>query len=147
MKTSHVIPAGGEVRESLARQRTDLESVDLEDAILTNRFGYFFDEIQKIALLSRRAGAIIYRYEDIVFSKEKWIRDLSSRISVDLDENVLHNLLKRFDILPNREDVSKHVRQVFPGDYRRKLSLKAVTHLEERYSKLFEQLGYLTECV
>jgi hypothetical protein len=145
MKNSHALPARGDIRESLVQQRTDLESIDLEDAILSNRFGYFFDEIERIALLSQRSGAIIYRYEDIVFLKEKWIRDLAIRICVELNENTLRKLLKRFDIVPSREDVNNHVRQVTPGDYRRKLSPKAIAHLEQRYSKLFEQLGYVTE--
>ena len=122
--------------------RQKLGEMELEDAILNDKFVRYLERLKRISDLSLESGSIVYRYEDIIFSKRDWIIDLASKISVQVDASSVDRLIQKYDVFPDVEEPAKHVRQVKPGDYKRKLGRKAVDYLETRYPELFEAWGY-----
>lgn len=140
---SHSIPVAGEVQNSLLAHRYALASENINKIIMSNELAFVFDNMNKIASLVRQPGSVVYRYEDIIFSKAAWIRDVASRILVEVDDELISKLVRRFDIRPEIENVKDHIRQVTPGDYKKKLSSQAIDYLEMRHADLLQQLGYL----
>jgi hypothetical protein len=90
-----------------------------------------------------RQNVAIYRYEDVIFEKAAWVRDICEWYEWDIDPARQREVAAMFDERPTEERPLEHVRQVTPGNYRAHLteatSAVIVDALEE-YMRLF---GYV----
>lgn len=84
----------------------------------------------------------IFRYEDIIYDKVNWVEDIVEYIGWDVPMTTVRTIGKQFDIIPNKENTSKHVRQVHPGNYRKKLSGTAIEWLDDYFSKEMDFFNY-----
>lgn len=84
----------------------------------------------------------IYRYEDIVFNKLKWIESIAHHFGWSVPCEVLNQIVSQYDIFPEHEDITKHIRKVTPGDYKEKLSLKTIYFLDKKFSDIYKIFGY-----
>jgi Sulfotransferase domain len=84
----------------------------------------------------------IYRYEDVIFDKQRWVSEMATFLHVDLSSKDVSNIVDTFDYVPEREDIYKHIRQVKPGNYKSHLTREAIDYIQDRYTAYFEQFGY-----
>ncbi len=84
----------------------------------------------------------IYRYEDVVFQKREWIADMCDYFGWLVPEAKVKKIADKNDIRPRVEKESKHVRQVSPGDYKRKLKPDTIKRITEILEKDLEYFGY-----
>jgi hypothetical protein len=84
----------------------------------------------------------IYRYEDVIYRKLDWIRDIVCFLTIDVSATALEHIASRHDLWPVQENPEQHVRQVRPGDYRRKLRPEIIEYLNANLSDCWRLLGY-----
>lgn len=84
----------------------------------------------------------LFRYEDIIFEKQKFISDIFSHYTLDVDPAVLKSVAEDFDFVPANEDSSKHIRKAIPGDYREKLRPETIGWLNDFFSGIGAEFGY-----
>ena len=84
----------------------------------------------------------IVRYEDIVFDKATLAHILCKWFSLEIESSKLERLVANFDVLPSNEQPLEHVRQVYPGDHKRKLSQETVEILNASFSPYFSRFNY-----
>lgn len=139
MKKSHPIPAGN-VGEKLKQQRQQLESLDIDSYVLekSSQFLGIFNRYQKID----DGNLAMFRYEDIVFEKKRWITEILDFLEISLAEDVIEKIAANHDIFPQKEDTSSHIRKVSPGDHKEKLKAETIEKLNDKFQFILKKYKY-----
>lgn len=141
---SHRLPkASGEsgVRERLLAQRekalgSSVDAYVLERAELMRRTIAAYEEILE------DEGLLVLRYEDIIFAKEKMLRDVAAHFRWRCEAEDMARIIARIDVRPEAERQTEFIRKVTPGDHRDKLGGDTIAHLNEIFAGLMSRLGY-----
>lgn len=91
-----------------------------------------------------RAGAIrkLFRYEDVVFKKRQWVKDIRNTFGWAIDDKACEAIALKFDMFPEQEQQEHHIRQVTPGDHERKLGQATIARLNKTLAGPIEFFGY-----
>ena len=84
----------------------------------------------------------IFRYEDIIFEKARWISEICSFFEWSISSDQVKLILGWADIVPEKEDPTMFVRRVRPGDHREKLSPHTISRLNEIFGSELTEYGY-----
>jgi hypothetical protein len=118
--------AGGAAMMAKRRaiQEIDIDGYALEHAeVLRHRFAAYMP-LKETQLMVRR-------YEDIIFNKRTFLRDICSHFGFEVRPAALERIADSIDSRPENEDIHAHVRQVNPGDHRRKLKPETIERMNE----------------
>jgi hypothetical protein len=88
------------------------------------------------------AGAVVLRYEDFIYDKRALTRRLCELCLVDLPADAIMRISTEFETIPSSEDVNAHIRQVHPGDHKRKLQSSTIHLLDEILRDFLQTFGY-----
>ncbi len=139
---SHPIPKDGPVRDQMlkTRQRA-LEGTELDAYVLDKAPAYlrhFYRTLQLLALPT----TTMLRYEDIIYDKPALVDAVARTMGAKLEPDVHRDIAKRHDKIPSSENKDSHVRQVHPGNYRKKLKPETIDQLNDRFGAILTQLRY-----
>lgn len=141
-KSSHVIPKSGSARDMMTEYRSILENLSINDFVLRGECDWSLRNYNKILTLVDRSDVVLYRYENVVFDKTRWINALCRELDVTLPSEQVAQIAEKHDIVPKVENPQQHVRRVTPGDYRNKLSPEAIAYVEAKCSGYFTKELY-----
>lgn len=85
----------------------------------------------------------LYRYEDVIFSKRKWLASVLEFVGIELPSAASDRIADGQDFRPAVEDLGRHVRQVTPGDHINKLQPETILKLNEIFADELARFGYL----
>lgn len=88
------------------------------------------------------ANLRLFRYEEVVFDKARWIADIAGHFGWDAPDPLIARILAERDIVPATEEPTAFVRKVVPGDHREKLSERGIARLNAMLSPTWRRLGY-----
>jgi hypothetical protein len=125
-------------RASAKSKSIDRWVVDNHGAVMRNLEGYLAQRFL------RRPNVAIYRYEDVVFRKRDWIRDLVAWYGWEIAEARVEAVAAKADVFPSRADPMKHIRQVTPGNYRTALKPATQNLLTNQFRQLLNLFDYET---
>ena len=137
---SHVIPKG---LVSYAKNRADAEKLDVNQFVI-QRPMIFTRHFQRYKKMLTDSNLKIYRYEDVIFEKEKWLTDSVARLGLVHRPELVRNIAEQFDVFPDREDENEHIRQVQPGNYKEKLTRRTIQKLNKSLADFLKYFDY--EC-
>jgi hypothetical protein len=83
-----------------------------------------------------------YRYEDVIFRKLDWIRDVLAYLDLAVPDRVVAAIVQRNDVLPAAENAGAHIRRVTPGDHREKLAAATIAQLDDILAPVLRRYGY-----
>ena len=84
----------------------------------------------------------VFRYEDVVYDKAKWISEICAHFGWDVPLETQEAFAKSADVFPAQEKPEEHIRQVHPGNYKKKLHPTTITQLDEVLSDAMAPFGY-----
>jgi len=87
----------------------------------------------------------VFRYEDVIFEKRKWVADICASCGWDISSRAIRRIADKNDIVPIVENEAKHIRQVVPGDGMRKLQPETIEKLNELFETQLAYFGYSPE--
>lgn len=137
---SHSLPESGPAREELLASRAAAKSTDINDFCMTD-IKTFIDEFEGYEHLLN-SGTVVYRYEDVIFRKEAWLNDMLSYFGIVADPALVADVAKQNDVIPQAERPEQHIRQVFPGNFRKHLNDNTIRTLNARLEPILEKFGY-----
>ncbi|HUA53734.1 MAG TPA: sulfotransferase domain-containing protein [Candidatus Sulfotelmatobacter sp.] len=141
---SHEIPPTGPIRDDLMHRRQVYLNQGVDQSSLTD-CGDFHRIFAALRDLARSHGGLyVSRYEDMVADFGGWLDRLCSFVRCDRLDAV-KEALKHQTSFAVRENPLNHMRQVTPGDYRRKLTQQTQRALTEQLSDVLEYFGYSRE--
>lgn len=97
---------------------------------------------QMAILLEKHQGMQVLKYENMVERSNEWREEVAEFFGLKMTRKLAENLDNVADFNVEREDISKHKRQVKPGDHLRKLRPETIHYLNSRFSNILEIFGY-----
>lgn len=138
---SHVIPAGN---EKLRREREQLSVISIDEFALKRARGYLMT-FNRYQTKLEGTECRTFRYEDVVYKKSDWLYEIVAFAGLPSSPDLIESITHRHDIVPSREEVSKHIRQVHPGNFRKKLSTDTIAEINEILAPFLDEFGYEKE--
>lgn len=141
--SSHAMPAEGHLSRMLNTQRQLTKNLTISQFVTAGEADSAIMNMRNFLQHSYQVGDFrIRRYEDVIFSKRQWFKSIADELQVDFEQQLLEELIDRFDVFPKYENPHAHIRRVTPGDYQRRLDSVALDYLEQRFKDVFEELDY-----
>jgi len=135
---SHVIPEGN---ESLRKNREQSLQKAIDEFVIDKMHSYVGQfKTYKEKLAGKQVK--VYRYEDVIYDKATWLGDVLDYLEIDKSPALLKSVVQRFDVIPDTENETQHVRQVHPGNYKKKLSDSAIEKLTEKAKDFLTHYNY-----
>ncbi|MBR8827150.1 MAG: sulfotransferase domain-containing protein [Gomphosphaeria aponina SAG 52.96 = DSM 107014] len=139
LKKSHAIPQG-DVGDKLLAKRRQLQEITIDDFALEEapKLGWRIKNYAKIADENLK----VFRYEDVVFDKVQWIKEILAFLGLNLELSKIQEIAKRHDVFPETENPAAHIRKVTPGDYQAKLKPSTIVKLNECLEDVLVKYNY-----
>jgi hypothetical protein len=84
----------------------------------------------------------LFKYEDIFFDKYIFLKAIFEHFNIAVEDVILQDVAKKNDIVPKKEDTSKHIRKGTPGDYKDKLTQDTIEKLNFQFNDVALFYGY-----
>ena len=95
-----------------------------------------------LSVLERARQSVLLRYENMVDAPLEWLSLLCEFLNIDMSPQISDWVNKEMSTIGLVEDLSRHKRQVLPGDFRRKLSVSMQDHLTRMLRPHLDAFGY-----
>jgi hypothetical protein len=90
-------------------------------------------------------NTLVVKYEDFVYDKGQLALALCNWFGLDVLQERIFVIAARHNTIPDTERPDQHIRQVHPGDYRRKLKPETIAALNGVLGKFMARFGYQPE--
>jgi hypothetical protein len=142
IKFSHPVPETGTAQFfALVNALRDSTRESIDRFCISNVDIYLNRFRDYLQLLDSNAVKTL-RYEDVVFDKLSLARTIRDWFSLDINSTRLNELAERFNVLPRDDRPHEHVRQVHPGDHKRKLQPATIEVLDATLEKFIRRFDY-----
>jgi len=136
---SHYIP-----RNHLKFRKKRIEAVKMDiEQFARQQSKLYMGSLRQYQKKLPRETLTIYRYEDVIYEKIAWLRDLVEQLGLPVDSATIIETAKKFDIFPRQEDRNKHIRQVHPGNHKSQLSQETIEILNHDLKEFLQQYNYV----
>ena len=138
---SHALPKAEHARQNMMKKRERLAEIGVDEYVLEKAPEMMRHYMRSCQLLAH-PNFHLFRYEDIIFDKAPFVRQLADLIGADVDDKVCAEIAKAHDIRPDKEREKSHVRQVTPGNFKEKLSGETIEKLDELFEPVLHTFNY-----
>lgn len=142
LKYSHVEPSqDAGVDNPIAANRERLQKIDIDQYVVGMAQAYnkyFNDYLIQLPTETTR----VYRYEDVIFKKKEWLEDMLDFLNIDIPVADIAGIANKHDIMPNKENPNKHIRQVVPGNYKVHLTKTTINKLNKIFESVLDNFYY-----
>ncbi len=138
LKYSHTTAGAG--GEAILQMRQRLQTVDI-DTYALQQAPILVQRFREYAPL-HRTRLTLRRYEDVIFDKHAFLSDLARHFEIDIPPAALTRLAGTIDERPEKEDIHAHIRQVAPGDHRRKLKSGTIGQMNDILAEVLSAYDY-----
>ncbi len=135
---SHVIPKGLTL---FLKNREEAEKLSI-DQFVNEKSIIFSNQFQRYRKMLAGSTINIYRYEDVIYAKEKWLADVVRHLGLSTVPEVIGSIANQFDVMPASEDQDSHIRQVHPGDHKNKLRQQTIQELNTSLADFLRYFDY-----
>jgi len=135
-------PAGAAERLLKARERLQTTDINTFARRSVNTYLKIFEGYVAQGF-AWRPNVAIYRYEDVIFDKEAWVRDICEWYEWDIDPARQRQVAAMFDERPTEERPLEHIRQVTPGNWRAHLTEGTSAVIVDALAEYMRLFGYV----
>jgi len=137
---SHRLPHGEAGREMKAFRDSILNTA-IDDFVLKQaRMATWVERLDRLSGMKDRGKT--WRYEDVIFDKARWLDEMLAYLNLDVPRGRRRHIIQREDVVPTADRPGQHVRQVTPGDHRRKLKPETIDELNSLFKKFINLWNY-----
>jgi hypothetical protein len=139
-KYSHPLPA-----VQTPQFKADVEMFDTELGLdeFCMAYAWLYNAIfWKLRVVLRDQDALVLRYEDFVYDKIGLAKDICRWCGVNVPEERIMECAAAYDAIPNGDEPHAHIRQVHPGDHKRKLRPDTIAVLNASLANFIDAFSY-----
>jgi len=141
---SHSPPADRTKGASFLDYRNHVRQMTVDEFVLSRMDEYSERCRIYVQELEDRPNVLVAKYEDMIGDFQQWLDEILSFCSLSMSEAARENLIAAASKSQNtNENQMKHMRQVVPGDYSRKLKPETVATLNSGLADLLGRYGYV----
>lgn len=139
---AHQAPADPGKRAEFMARRDQINAMDIDRYVIENAQNYLM-RCEKIRqLVETHPDLLLLEYADMVDRTQEWLDKIADFLDLEIAEWLQAICDKRLDFDVEKEDPSKHKRQVRPGDYRRKLKPGTIEQVNKVLAPALEYFDY-----
>lgn len=142
VKFSHPFPAQATAQFSARMNPVRTCATGSIDQFCLSNVDIYLSTLKEYTELIDDASVKILRYEDVVFDKAGLACTIRDWFSLDISATQLTEVARRFDILPAEDKPHDHIRQVHPGDHKRKLQPATIEILSQIFQPFLQRFDY-----
>jgi hypothetical protein len=141
---SHRLPLGRDKIEPFVERRSYARQAGIDRYVLAES-----DRIRRVYsryldLLIDQVPVYVTTYEEMISDFPKWLEGLLNHCELTVSPGLEKELLEQASrSRPTEEDVTKHLRQLLPGDHQRKLQPDTVARLNATFSEILRAFRYI----
>lgn len=135
---SHVIPQGN---TTLKRNRDEALQKAIDEFVVSKMNSYVGQYQTYLQKLDGKKVKI-YRYEDVIYNKNEWMSDVLDFLEIEKVPTLIKKVVQQFDVIPSSENEADHIRQVHPGNYKKKLSSETIELITVSASNFLKAFNY-----
>ncbi len=139
---SHVSPDDEKAKKEFADRRADVRQQEINQFCLEYAQEWIHQWNRVLNTLVKNEHTLIFRYEDVVFDKIRLVSDINDHLELGVDRELQHKIAQRYDIIPEKEDKSKHIRFVKPGNHKDRLKPETIDKINELYAPVLSHFDY-----
>lgn len=146
---SHQIPAGDNSsgpRARLLARRDEISRMSLDDFVIEDsrsQSAYSIREgLESYRSLLQDEKLLVIKYEDIILKKNNLLTLICDHFEWNISEQDRRDILFHIDIQPEKEDSSRFIRKVVPGDHIEKLHPETIARLNVNLRPVLDLFGY-----
>jgi hypothetical protein len=121
--------------------RNDIKNFEIDDYVVTNSWSLHGQFYLVRALLDLPSTKVL-RYEDYIYDKKRMISVIADWFGLPLSDEQAAQIGARHDVIPAEDDPDNHIRQVHPGDARRKLKPATTSVLQAVFKDFMRYFRY-----
>ncbi|MBE9527531.1 MAG: sulfotransferase domain-containing protein [Proteobacteria bacterium] len=140
-KSSHIIPDKGKLKTRWLKMRKEALELSI-DEFVRKKNQIYLNKLLSYKNMLNQENLLIFRYEDIIYSKKDFLLDILNFYGWDVDSDIVANIADKYDVFPEEEDKTGHIRQVHPNNYKKHLSKETQQFLEEKFEQILLAFGY-----
>lgn len=137
---SHRLPEKGTARKYMNNRRQRFENSSLEDFVRITLPTWHQSMSRYLDLPTEKLK--VFRYEDVIYNKLEWINQVCDFLDIDIEPSQLQSIVTEYDIFPDQEDTSAHIRQVHPGNHKNYLGAECIAEIDNTFSAWYKAFGY-----
>lgn len=148
LRDSHPEPGDAvtpEKKRAFLDQREMLRELDVDQGVLRLASRGVADMMKGLRVRASCKGTMLTRYEDMVYRKQEWAIDVCRHFGWGRPARAIARAVAPFDVFPDGEHPDQHVRQVHPGNYKKKLRPETIEKLNELFGNELDFFGYPTK--
>jgi len=143
MLASHAVPtAANTSREVLLRERSQAAQMDVDSYVLSKCADVKRTCENYLSAVLDHPNVLFVTYEQMVSDFPQWLNRIVEHGGFTPSEATMQRLISESNFEVTQEDPTRHVRQITPGDHRRKLKAETITSLNKELQTVLERLGY-----
>jgi hypothetical protein len=143
LKLSHKFPKNGTVQFfSALNTSLEMTAATSIDAFCVAHIGIYLHILGDYMEFVDSKSVMVVRYEDIVFDKVGLALMLRDWFSLDIDAVRCRQMVAPFDVIPGCDRPADHIRQVLPGDHKRKLRPSTIDILNGALENFIRRFNY-----
>lgn len=141
---SHKPPSEDETSpayQSFMKRRERIRNTDINDYV-RSILGNYQKMLASYRGLWHRSTVLTFRYEDVIANKRDWVTEIAAHYGWSIEDEIIGEVIARYDVFPDEEKRDSHVRQVSPGNYRNHLNEKTIHTVNAALTEDLQALGY-----
>jgi hypothetical protein len=143
---SHSLPsakseAGKTATDEFLSKRAEALNSDINDYVLQHAPS-MQRTVMDFAGLLEDPDCLVLRYEEYIFQKKRMLGKVVKHFDWEAKPGQVEQLLTLIDQVPTSEDKTKFVRNVVPGDHRRKLLPETIRKLDNKLADVMTRFDY-----
>jgi hypothetical protein len=142
IKFSHPVPEAGTAQFFALVNALRGSAAESIDRFCISNADVYLSRFRDYSQLLDHGAVKILRYEDVIFDKLSLARTIRDWFSLDVASTRLNELVEPFNVLPKDDNPHEHIRQVHPGDHKRKLQPATIEILNATLEKFIRRFDY-----
>lgn len=143
MAQSHRTPAAQTMsREILLNEREAASRCSIDQYVVEKAPEFVATYESYLAYVFGKPNVLFTTYEQMIASFEPWLQSIINHCGFTPSSATIQSLVSAAKVGVETEDPSKHIRQVTPGDHRRKLKPETIAALNAQFVSVMDRLGY-----
>jgi hypothetical protein len=96
----------------------------------------------RLRMVLRDQNVLVLRYEDFIYDKVGLAKDICRWCGLNIPDDRIKEFAAAYSTIPKTDEPHAHVRQVHPGDHKRKLRTDTIAVLNASLANLLDTFSY-----
>ncbi|MFT7073464.1 MAG: hypothetical protein ACJAX3_002461 [Patiriisocius sp.] len=127
--------------KKMISSRESTRDLSIDEFVLSIMDSYKKKYNEYISELLGKENVLFLKYEQMVNDFPTWLNTMSLSLGI-YDEKIVDELIKSNSFQNKKEDIHSHIRNIYPGDHKRKLKPETIEILNEEFESVLKILDY-----